>query len=99
MQGAEARVRKLPNQRSVRVRPPPPDYRRLWENSVIFAGQSRDQLRETYRGAWRRFKGQHTLSPLDKLTAMANGGDGKAQLVVGLKYLSRSETACSVQSV
>jgi hypothetical protein len=33
---------------------------------VIFAGQSRDQLRETYRAAWRRFKGQHTLSPLDK---------------------------------
>lgn len=33
---------------------------------MIFAGQSRDQLRETYRGAWRRFKGQHTLSPLDK---------------------------------
>jgi hypothetical protein len=33
---------------------------------VIFAGQSRDQLREAYRGAWRRFKGQHTLSPLDK---------------------------------
>src|SRR4051812_23985786 len=66
MQGTEARVRRLPNQRSVRVRPPPPDYRRLWENSVIFAGQSRDQLRETYRAAWRRFKGQHTLSPLDK---------------------------------
>jgi hypothetical protein len=33
---------------------------------VIFAGQSRDQLRETYRAAWRRFKHQHTLSPLDK---------------------------------
>jgi hypothetical protein len=33
---------------------------------VIFAGQSRDQLRETYRAAWRRFKQQHTLSPLDK---------------------------------
>lgn len=33
---------------------------------MIFAGQSRDQLRETYRGAWRRFKQQHTLSPLDK---------------------------------
>jgi hypothetical protein len=33
---------------------------------VIFAGQSRDQLREAYRGAWRRFKQQHTLSPLDK---------------------------------
>jgi hypothetical protein len=33
---------------------------------VIFAGQNRDQLRETYRAAWRRFKQQHTLSPLDK---------------------------------
>ena len=33
---------------------------------MIFAGQSRDQLRETYRAAWRRFKQQHTLSPLDK---------------------------------
>jgi hypothetical protein len=33
---------------------------------VIFAGQSRDQLRETYRASWRRFKQQHTLSPLDK---------------------------------
>ena len=33
---------------------------------MIFAGQSRDQLREAYRGAWRRFKNQHTLSPLDK---------------------------------
>jgi hypothetical protein len=33
---------------------------------VIFAGQSRDQLRETYRAAWRRYKQQHTLSPLDK---------------------------------
>ena len=33
---------------------------------MIFAGQSRDQLRETYRAAWRRYKQQHTLSPLDK---------------------------------
>jgi hypothetical protein len=33
---------------------------------VIFAGQNRDQLRESYRAAWRRFKQQHTLSPLDK---------------------------------
>ena len=33
---------------------------------MIFAGQSRDQLRETYRAAWRRFKQHHTLSPLDK---------------------------------
>ena len=36
------------------------------ESSVIFAGQSRDQLRETYRAAWRKYKQQHTLSPLDK---------------------------------
>jgi hypothetical protein len=27
---------------------------------------SRDQLREMYRSAWRKFKGQHTLSPLEK---------------------------------
>ena len=33
---------------------------------MIFAGQSRDQLRESYRAAWRKFKGQHTLSPLEK---------------------------------
>jgi hypothetical protein len=33
---------------------------------VIFDGMSRDQLREMYRTAWRKFKGQHTLSPLDK---------------------------------
>ena len=46
--------------------PPPQDHRRGEEGSVIFAGQSRDQLRETYRAAWRRFKQQHTLSPLDK---------------------------------
>jgi hypothetical protein len=33
---------------------------------VIFDGMSRDQLREMYRSAWRKFKGQHTLSPLEK---------------------------------
>jgi hypothetical protein len=33
---------------------------------VIFDGMSRDQLREMYRSAWRKFKDQHTLSPLDK---------------------------------
>ena len=33
---------------------------------MIFEGMSRDQLREMYRSAWRKFKGQHTLSPLDK---------------------------------
>ena len=33
---------------------------------MIFDGLSRDQLREMYRTAWRKFKGQHTLSPLDK---------------------------------
>jgi hypothetical protein len=33
---------------------------------LIFEGMSRDQLREMYRSAWRKFKGQHTLSPLDK---------------------------------
>jgi hypothetical protein len=33
---------------------------------VIFDGMSRDQLREMYRAAWRKFKGQQTLSPLEK---------------------------------
>jgi len=33
---------------------------------MIFAGQSRDQLREQYRAAWRKFKAQQTLTPLDK---------------------------------
>lgn len=33
---------------------------------MIFDGMSRDQLREMYRSAWRKFRGQHTLSPLDK---------------------------------
>ena len=33
---------------------------------MIFDGMSRDTLREMYRSAWRKFKGQHTLSPLDK---------------------------------
>ena len=33
---------------------------------MIFAGQSRDQLRELYRSAWRKFKTQQTLTPLDK---------------------------------
>jgi len=30
---------------------------------------SRDQLREMYRSAWRKFKGQHTLSPIEKQIA------------------------------
>src|SRR5215831_9847207 len=67
MQGSEAGVRKVPHKRAVRVRPAVEDYRlRVREQSVIFDGMSRDQLREMYRAAWRRFKGQHTLSPLDK---------------------------------
>jgi Domain of unknown function (DUF1841) len=33
---------------------------------MIFAGQSRDQLREAYRAAWRRFKTQQTLSAFDQ---------------------------------
>ena len=33
---------------------------------MIFEGMSRDQLREMYRAAWRRFRTQQTLSPLDK---------------------------------
>jgi len=33
---------------------------------VIFGGMSRDQLREMYRSAWRKYKGQLTMSPLEK---------------------------------
>jgi hypothetical protein len=33
---------------------------------VIFDNMSRDQLREMYRAAWRRFKTQQALAPLDK---------------------------------
>jgi hypothetical protein len=33
---------------------------------VIFGGMSRDQLREMYRSAWRKFKGEQALSPLEK---------------------------------
>jgi Domain of unknown function (DUF1841) len=33
---------------------------------MIFAGQSRDQLRESYRAAWRKFKTQQTLNAFDK---------------------------------
>ncbi|HEV8444579.1 MAG TPA: DUF1841 family protein [Steroidobacteraceae bacterium] len=33
---------------------------------MIFEGMSRDQLREMYRSAWRKFRGQQTLSPLEK---------------------------------
>jgi len=33
---------------------------------MIFDGTSRDQLREMYRAAWRKFKSQQTLSPLEK---------------------------------
>ena len=33
---------------------------------MIFDGMSRDQLREMYRSAWRKFKGEQPLSPLEK---------------------------------
>jgi hypothetical protein len=33
---------------------------------VIFDGMSRDQLRELYRDAWRKFRSQLPLSPLEK---------------------------------
>jgi Domain of unknown function (DUF1841) len=36
---------------------------------LIFDGMSRDQLREMYRSAWRKFRDQHTLSPLEKQIA------------------------------
>jgi hypothetical protein len=32
----------------------------------MFAGLSRDELRAMYRAAWRKFKHQQTLTPLDK---------------------------------
>jgi len=33
---------------------------------VIFDGMSRDQLREMYRAAWRKFRAEQALSPLEK---------------------------------
>ena len=36
------------------------------EQAVIFEGTSRDQLREMYRSAWRKFRGEQLLSPLEK---------------------------------
>jgi len=33
---------------------------------MMFAGLSRDELRGMYRAAWRKFKTQQTLTPLDK---------------------------------
>ena len=33
---------------------------------MIFDGMSRDQLRELYRDAWRKFRAQQALSPLEK---------------------------------
>jgi uncharacterized protein DUF1841 len=36
---------------------------------VIFDGMSRDQLREMYRSAWRKFKAEQALSPLEKQIA------------------------------
>ena len=33
---------------------------------MIFGDISRDQLREMYRSAWRKFKSQQALSPLEK---------------------------------
>jgi hypothetical protein len=33
---------------------------------VIFDGMSRDQLREMYRAAWRKFRSEQALSPLEK---------------------------------
>jgi hypothetical protein len=36
---------------------------------MIFDNMSRDQLREMYRSAWRKFKNEQTLSPLEKQIA------------------------------
>ena len=33
---------------------------------MIFDNMSRDQLREMYRSAWRKFKAEQPLSPLEK---------------------------------
>ena len=33
---------------------------------MIFDGMSRDQLREMYRAAWRKFRAEQPLSPLEK---------------------------------
>lgn len=33
---------------------------------MMFASLSRDELRNLYRAAWRKFRTQQTLSPLDK---------------------------------
>ena len=33
---------------------------------MMFANLSRDELRELYRAAWRKFRLQQTLTPLDK---------------------------------
>lgn len=33
---------------------------------MMFAGLSRDELRGMYRAAWRKFKMQQTLTPLDR---------------------------------
>ena len=33
---------------------------------MMFASLSRDELRNLYRAAWRKFKSQQTLTPLDK---------------------------------
>ena len=36
---------------------------------MIFDGMSRDQLREMYRGAWRKFRAEQPLSPLERQIA------------------------------
>ena len=33
---------------------------------MMFANLSRDEMRELYRAAWRKFRKQQTLTPLDK---------------------------------
>jgi hypothetical protein len=33
---------------------------------LIFDGMSRDQLREMYRSAWRKFRAEQPISPLEK---------------------------------
>ncbi len=40
---------------------------------MIFAGQTREQLREAYRAAWRKFRAQQKLTPLEaQIVAIVN---------------------------
>ena len=59
-------MRTLPRQRSVRISAAPQDHRRGGEGSDDFRRPIARPAARAYRAAWRKFKQQHTLSPLDK---------------------------------